>query len=116
MPLQTFIPPMRPSPGTGRGVELALNKTPFGDGYTQASPRGLNSVRRVITLKWDFLSLDEARQIENFMIARGGYQPFYYTLNGEATPRKWTCETWTVTDDHPSKVSLTLKENFTTAT
>ena len=116
MPLLTFAPPMRPSPGTGRGVELSLNKTPFGDGYTQASPNGLNHVRRVINLKWDFLTLAEARQIDNFMIARGGFEPFYYTLNGETVARKWTCETWNVTDDHPCKVTLTLKENFSTAT
>ena len=116
MPLATFVPPMRPSPGTGNTPEISLRRANFGDGYTQASPAGLNHIRRVVSLRWDYLTLAEANQIEAFLVQQGGYKPFYYTLNGEATARKWTCDTWSKTDGHPSKVSATFREDFTTAT
>ncbi|MTH61206.1 phage tail protein [Paracoccus litorisediminis] len=116
MPLNTFNPPVRPSMGTGIAPEVTLRKAQFGDGYTQNSPAGLNHIRQVVTLKWETMSLAEARQIETFLIGQGGYIPFYYTLNGESTPRKWTCESWALTDGHPSKIQATFRENFTTAT
>lgn len=115
MPLTTFTPPMRPSAGTGNTPEVSLRRASFGDGYTQASPAGLNHVRRIVTLRWDYLSLAEARQIDTFLKARGGYEAFYYTLNGEAQPRKWTCAEWSITDGHPSRLTATFREDFTLA-
>lgn len=112
MPLLTFTPPMRPSPGTTTSPELALRKSSFGDGYEQRSPAGLNHVRRTVNLAWDYLTLTEAREIEAFLVARGGYEPFTYRLNGEAVDRRWTCESWSLVDGHPAKVSATLKEWF----
>lgn len=114
MPLNTFNPPMRPSAGTNITPEVNLRKAQFGDGYTQNSPNGLNHIRRVVTLRWDFLTLTQALQMQNFMVGQGGYIPFYYALNGEGSVRKWTCESWSVTDGHPAKFTATLKENFTT--
>lgn len=116
MPLNTFNPPMRPSPGTSWTPEVSLRKTAFGDGYTQASPAGLNHVRRTVNLQWEYLTLAEAKAINDFFTGQGGYIPFYYRLNGETVDRKWTCESWSVTDGFPSKITATLKENFTTAT
>lgn len=112
MPLPIFTPPMRPSAGTGITPEVSLRKAPFGDGYGQASPAGLNHVRRIVTLRWDFLSLAEAREIDTFLTDRGGYQPFAYTLNGETEPRRWTCDTWSITDGHPSRITATIREDF----
>lgn len=112
MPLATFNPPMRPSPGTSHAPTISLRKAAFGDGYTQASPAGLNHIRRVVNFRWDFLTLAEANEIEAFLIQHGGFRPFLYTLNGEATPRKWTCDTWSLTDNHPTQVTATFREDF----
>lgn len=116
MALPVFTPPMRPSPGTGHAPEISLRRAIFGNGYTQASPAGLNHIRRVISFRWDYLTLAEAKAIDAFLVQQGGHRPFLYTLNGEATPRKWTCSDWNLTDDHPSKVQATFREDFTTAT
>jgi phage-related protein len=116
MALPTFNPPMRPSPGTGHSPEISLRRTPFGDGFVQASPTGLNHIRKVVSLRWDYLTLDEANEIEAFLIQQGGYRPFWYLLNGETVPRKWVCDTWTKTDNHPAQVTATFREDFTTAT
>ncbi|MCZ0963881.1 hypothetical protein [Paracoccus benzoatiresistens] len=56
--------------------------------------------------------LGEAQEIEACLVQQGGYRPFYYVLNGEATPRKWTCDTWTKTDNHPAQVTPTFREDF----
>ncbi|MCT4332632.1 phage tail protein [Paracoccus sp. YLB-12] len=112
MPLPTFNPPMRPSAGTGIAPEVSLRRASFGDGYTQASPSGLNHVRRIVRLEWSYLTLTEAQAIDTFLTARGGYQAFSYQLNGEAEPRRWTCSEWSVTDGHPSQVRAVFKEDF----
>lgn len=116
MALPVFNPPMRPSPGTSHAPEISLRKASFGDGYCQASPAGLNHIRKVISFHWAFLTLDEANDIEAFLIERGGYRAFYYHLNGEAIDRKWTCSEWRIEDGHPAKVQATFKEDFSTAT
>lgn len=112
MTLPTFTPPMRPSAGTTHQPEVALRTASFGDGYTQSAPAGLNHIRDVVSFKWDFLSLAEAQEIEGFLAARGGCQPFLYTLNGEAEPRRWVCDTWSVTEGHPCRLTVTFKESF----
>lgn len=112
MTLPTFAPPMRPSAGTTHQPEVALRRASFGDAYVQASPAGLNHIRGVVTLRWDYLTLTEAREIEGFLAARGGCQPFRYTLNGETEPRRWVCESWSVTEGHPCRLTATFKESF----
>ncbi|WCR09576.1 phage tail protein [Paracoccus stylophorae] len=112
MPAPTFTPPMRPSAGTQITPEVNLRKAPFGDGYGQASPSGLNHIRRIVRLEWAYLSLDEAQQIDTFLTGRGGYRAFTYTLNGEAQPRRWTCAEWHIEDGHPARVTATFREYF----
>ena len=112
MALPIFDPPMRPSTGTAITPEVSLRETPFGDGYTQNSPAGLNHIRRVIRFRWNFLSLDEAQQIDRFLVERGGYKPFLYRVRGEDVDRRWTCSQWAVEDGHPAKVTATFKEDF----
>lgn len=115
MPIPTFNPAVRPSPGTGRNVELSLNKSSFGDGYTQASPKGLNHIRRVITLKWDALTMEQAYALDAFFVGRGGYKPFNYTIRGDIE-RKWTCEEWAMSDAAPFSFTATIKECFALTT
>lgn len=114
MPLNTFTPPVAPSPGSAVTPEIALNKASFGDGYTQASPKGLNNVRRSLSLKWEALTVEQAKQIEAFLVGQGGYLPFYFTHQVDGVQRKWTCETWSVTYSAPASVTATFLENFTT--
>lgn len=108
----TFVPPVQPSPGTSIDQEVSLNRASFGDGYTQASPRGLRHIRRRVSLRWDTLTLDQARAIDGFLTAQGGYKPFLYTVRGESAPRQWTCESWSVTDGAPATARAELVESF----
>lgn len=116
MPLNTFNPPVRPSPGTSFSNKIKLREVEFGDGYTMAAPWGLNHIRRNVSLKWDALSLEQVWALDAFFAERGGNVPFYYTLHGESEPRKWTCREWSFSDAAPCTFSATLEENFSNAT
>lgn len=116
MPLNTFDPPVRPSPGTSFSNKIKLREVEFGDGYTLASPAGLNHIRKQVSLKWDALSLGQVWALDAFFTGQGGNVPFYYTLHGEDTPRKWTCKEWSFSDGTPATFSASLEENFSNAT
>jgi phage-related protein len=113
MSLTTFTPPIGPSPGTQSAVQLALNKAEFGDGYTQASPRGLNHIRHSVELSWAGVTPDQLATLRSFFEGRGGYQSFWYQPPGFTALRKWTCDTWASTSSTPSTFSATLVESFT---
>lgn len=107
-----FVPPIAPSPGTQIEHQLALIKTSFGDGYGQVAPNGLNHIRKSVTYRWDGLTLEQARELESFFVARKGVEPFTYRLRGESSDRKWTCERWTRSDNAPHTFSATFEESF----
>jgi phage-related protein len=94
MTIQTFTPPRAPDPGSEDSPKIKLLEAEFGDGYTQASPDGINHIRRNMTLSWEFLSPTQALVITNFLQARGGYEPFWWTPSNESTAVKWTCKEW----------------------
>lgn len=116
MTLRTFTPAVAPSPGTTNSPIIALNEVAFGDGYVQASPKGLNHIRRSLTVKWDVLTQQQASDIEHFLEEHGGYKPFWFAHSSDSVLRKWTCKTWSVTWGHPAKISATFVEDFTLAT
>lgn len=116
MPLPTFSPPVAPSPGTSHVPTVNLWEADFGEGYSQPTPKGINHIRRKVSLKWDGLSYDQMRAIVDFLENMGGNRPFSFQPYGEPTPRKWTCKDWTYSADAPWKVTAELVQSFTTAT
>lgn len=88
----TFTPPIAPSPGTTVKPTFKLLKAEFGDGYTQTTRHGLNHRRRSISLTWETLTPAQAATIIDFLNARGGDEPFWYTPSDELVPILWTCE------------------------
>jgi phage-related protein len=115
MALPTFTPPRAPSPGTLRKPKLSLLRAEFGDGYTQTSRAGLNHIRRTLSLTWEYLTPTQAKAITDFLEARGGDQPFYYTPSDESAAVKWTCADWS---DRAGKVgyrtiSAEFEQSFT---
>ncbi|MEO4040349.1 phage tail protein [Hoeflea sp. CAU 1731] len=109
-----FEPPIAPSVGMTRKPEIKLLRAEFGDGYTQATPNGINHIREVITLSWQVLSENELAQIEDFLKSHGGYKTFYYCVPGSAL-LKFNCDDWEATQISPDYFSLkaTFKQTFT---
>lgn len=114
MPLQTFAPSIAPSPGTAHKPTIGLNRAEFGDGYTAASPRGLNHIRRNVSLKWEGLTETQMMELETFFNSHGGYRPFYFQPRGYSTRLKWTCRDWSFSDATPWTFNAELEQSFTT--
>jgi phage-related protein len=115
MPFDTFNPPVMQSPGTKMSPEIKTLEASFGDGYTQGSPDGINSVRMVATLNWAALLDAEAQTIFDFFVAHKGTIPFYYALR-DGVVRKWTCKQFDRTTDTPNTITATFRESFTADT
>lgn len=94
MPLPTFVPPIGPSVGTSHKPQVNLYEADFGDGYSQPTPKGINHIRRTVSLKWDGLTPEQADEIEDFFERMQGNRPFYYAPWGSRGPVKWTCKEW----------------------
>lgn len=114
MTLPVFTPPVSPTAGLQDKPEIKLRKADFGDGYTQPTPDGLNHIRSVVTLEFGLLEPAEKEAIVNFLQARGGSEPFTYTIPGSASATRFTCNDWQVTALGASlfNVSATLRQDF----
>ena len=115
MALDTFTPPIAPSPGqTGKTVNAGTLRADFGDNYSQRSPKGLNSVRATLTLDWEVLAPADADTLEAFFDGKKGATAFVYTPPLESTAKIWTCETWKRGDPYAAQQSFqaTLLQEF----
>ena len=92
MALNTFTPAIPPDVGSSISAQHRVNKAKFGDGYIQRSGDGINTKEEAPTLNWSQLTSAEATAIINFLDGQKGYIAFNYTLPGESTPKKFTCE------------------------
>lgn len=112
--LPTFLPPIGPSPGTSHKRNINLFEAEFGDGYSQPTPKGLNHIRRTVTLKWDALTYQQMEEIIGFFERMGGNQPFYYAPFGVRGAIKWTCKDFSEsTNDGIWSVNAELQQSFT---
>lgn len=115
MSLQTFIPPIPPSPGTTVTSKPKLFEAEFGDGYTQTTRAGINHIRREISLEWERLLPEHSAEIADFLRSHGGDTSFYYTPSDDPAPIKWTCKEWSErrNENGLRSVSCTFIESFT---
>lgn len=112
MEFETFTPPINPISGTAFKPKVALWEAPFGDGYTQATPRGINHIAETITLKWGGLTIAQMETIRGFFERKGGVTPFYFTPRGRSHPVKWRCKSWSYSDSAPWTFEANLEQSF----
>lgn len=112
MAIATFNPNPRPSPGAQVTPKLNLIENDLGNGYTFVAPKGLNHIKKEVSLSWKTLTIAQALVLDAFFVAQGGTQPFWYTLHGESVAKKWTCKSWNYNSDVPATFSATLVQNF----
>jgi phage-related protein len=112
MPLLTFTPSIRPSPGAQFSPEISLLKAEFGDGYTQSGPNGLNHIREIVALKWNGITLAQKTELDAFFRSHGGYKPFNYQVYGLPSVLKWTCMEWSSSSGAPFTYDAKLKQDF----
>jgi phage-related protein len=86
----TFTPSVAPAPGGSSVSDVdRIRNAPFGDGYSQRAPDGLNYKDRTASLTWPSLNPTKFAEINGFFDAHGGGVAFIYTLPLEATAMKW---------------------------
>lgn len=91
----TFSPEVSPVAGSSYiQTEAKVDRAEFGDGYSQRSPMGLNSIRRAPTLHWDGLTLAQAQTLDAFFTDKAGAEAFYWTRPGESSAELFTCASW----------------------
>jgi phage-related protein len=92
--MPTFTPPRNPTIPIDKTVNARANLAAFGDGYTQRGGDGLNNIEETYTINWNGLTITEADEIEDFFIARGGFESFDWTPPRESTASKWLVSEW----------------------
>ena len=114
MSLPTFTPPVGPSPGTAHKPQVNLWEADFGDGFSQPTPKGINHIKRQVSLKWDVLTYEQMREIVGFFERMEGSRPFWFQPFGDPRARKWTCKEWAEsTDEGVWSVNAVLVESYT---
>lgn len=78
-----------------------------GDGYSQRTKDGLNSVDDSVTVTWGKLTKTRFDSMVAFFNARAGAEAFLWTEPGEAAPRKWICNKWPRTHKPAARYALT---------
>ena len=68
----------------------------FGDGYEARIADGLNHNPRNFTMEWPNLTTAQKDTINNFLIARGGWEPFNWTPPREGSSIKVKCVNHTI--------------------
>lgn len=109
--MQTFNPSVRPSTTTDK-PEFKVLESDFGDGYTRATGDGMNNIRRIVSLTWDWLTAVQADEIETFIRSHKGAQAFLYTLADSNEQLKWTCKEIQRTRTTPNKIEATFRQSF----
>lgn len=82
-----------PKYGASKKSPARILMTDFGDGYRQRAADGINPIKE----SWDLEFTNETADIddiEDFLVARGGWESFTWTPSGELVAKKWSCQEW----------------------
>lgn len=100
------------TPDAGASSDRAprIRAAQFGDGYKQRAQDGLNSDLRKRDLVFSVRPLAESQAILAFLEAQGAVTAFDYQHPHDIS-RKYTCETWKVTDtEYGLSITATFQE------
>lgn len=103
----TTFPTTVPGPSypIEKTAEPRIKKVEFGDGYTQEAPDGLNYNLYTWGLNWETLTQTEKTTMENFLVARKGYETFLWS-DPSAIQYRVKCRSWSVTEIAPKIYSI----------
>jgi len=101
---------VEPSLGFKKAVKPSVTVAKFGDGYSQRTVAGLNNMPAIFQLTYQNQPLDVITAIENFLIARKGTEPFFFTPPGESQLKVIATDGWD--KEYTSEISRTLTVTF----
>ena len=104
-------------PATLKRAPKVLEAT-FGDGYVQRAGDGINSVLETWTIKASGVPVEIAKEIDDFLFARGGWELFQWRApTPTAIVKNYVCKQWDVsyTDEDEANISATFIEDVIAA-
>ena len=107
-----------PSVGFAKASNIRVINTKFGEGYSQRTSEGLNTMENSWNLSFINQPLTTAFAIDTFLatsgtgdLLAGGKDYFYFTPIGETSVYRVICQSWTF--DYTSAISATITATFT---
>ena len=83
------LPDIAVSYGANGVTEFGVLEADFGDGYSQRAADGLNSKKINWSVTWENRPDADIDSLYDFLIAKLGYEAFFWTAPDESSPRKW---------------------------
>ena len=83
MAATTTFPAILPDRASVKTVTPRVLRADFGDNYLQATPDGINPFTETWDLSFENYLETDITTITDFLDARGGYDPFFWTPPGE---------------------------------
>ena len=83
MTLPAFNPPRAPTLPARKTTNFRIKQADLGDGSVQRGQDGINAATVEYELSWNDLALSDADTLEGFLVARGGWQAFTFTVPGD---------------------------------
>lgn len=84
------LPDIASSYSSSNSTDFRTLSAPFGDGYTQRTADGLNSVKRTWRVLWKSRPVADINTLYEFLVAKLGQEAFNWTAPGDIQ-RKWIC-------------------------
>jgi phage-related protein len=104
------FPAINPDTKSRRSKSNRVLKADFGDGYSQTSLDGVNTVEESWELSFDNYFKADIDTIVAFLDSQASYKSFYWTPPDESTPKLWRQDgDYSVTLAGPLTRSLTVK-------
>lgn len=91
--MATF-PDITPDFGASKKSSPKVRIAEFGSGYSQRSTFGINQDPKEWSLRWSYLTSDDADTIEDFLEARAGVEAFDWSPIDDTSTYKWICKAW----------------------
>lgn len=103
------------SAGAQLDEEPRLLETPFGDGYAQRAPDGLNHIVQRWQVPFRRMEAAEGNALIDFLRAHGGHTPFDWTPLWHTAPISVVCKRWSRTQPDEwgiTDISATFEQDF----
>jgi phage-related protein len=113
-PTLTLPVGVEPSVGTSSETTARVREASFGDGYSQITADGLNSVSAQVTLVLEGIPVADAEAVQSVLAGWRGATTFVFMLPGSSLARRWTCRKWSSSPPEYglTTLTLTLTESF----
>jgi len=101
---------VQPAVGFTKNVKPSVDVARFGDGYSQRTVAGINTMPATFQLTFQNQPVDTITAIENFLIDRKGTEHFTWTPPGESMLKVIAMDGWN--KEYTSEISRTLTVTF----